>query len=81
MREKQLRDIQLENIGLAKRLEHTKPVIRTEEMVKYPATERGGSGSFHKRGKGCGPWEGMQSMGRGAGCEANRGCYSIFEFL
>ncbi|XP_078316353.1 annexin A6-like isoform X2 [Crassostrea virginica] len=32
MREKQLRDIQLENIGLAKRLEHTKPVIRTEEM-------------------------------------------------
>lgn len=31
-REKQLREIQMENIGLAKRLEHTRPVIRTEEM-------------------------------------------------
>ncbi|XP_048733157.2 annexin A6-like isoform X2 [Ostrea edulis] len=32
LREKQLRDIQLENIGLAKRLEHTRPVIRAEDM-------------------------------------------------
>ncbi|XP_061162834.1 annexin A6-like isoform X2 [Saccostrea echinata] len=32
LREKQLREIQMENIGLAKRLEHTRPVIRTEEM-------------------------------------------------
>lgn len=34
-REKQLREIQMENIGLAKRLEHTKPVIRSDEMVNY----------------------------------------------
>lgn len=25
----------MENIGLAKRLEHTKPVIRSDEMVNY----------------------------------------------
>lgn len=60
MREKQLRDIQLENIGLAKRLEHTKPVIRTEEMVKYPATERGWVRIISQKGGG------MRSMGRDA---------------
>lgn len=31
-REKQLREIQMENIGLAKRLEHTRPVIRSDEL-------------------------------------------------
>lgn len=34
-REKQLREIQMENIGLAKRLEHTRPVIRSDELVNY----------------------------------------------
>ena len=33
-REQQNRDIQMENIGIARRLEKTKPVIRYNDMVK-----------------------------------------------